>query len=251
MAILSVYHPDVTKFIESKRDGASLSNFNISIGVDRKFMDMVAAGDDYETINPRTELPAGTLNAKGVFELIVQCAWETGDPGLVFLDRINDDNPNPQLGRIESTNPCVAGDTVVATSEGPKTARQLVGSPFIALVNGEEWPSTAEGFFHTGRREVIEITTEGDHRIRVTADHRLRLRSDGGDEWREAGLLRPGDRLVLDSGTASDGGSRRRLMQTTADARGTAVRGARAHQYDALSRRHHREDRAGRSDRYL
>jgi ribonucleoside-diphosphate reductase alpha chain len=106
MAILSVNHPDIIKFIRSKEDGQNLVNFNISVAVTEEFMERVNAGQDYDLVNPRTGQVTGQLNAKYVFDLIAEMAWKTGDPGLVFLDRINRDNPNPQLGEIESTNPC-------------------------------------------------------------------------------------------------------------------------------------------------
>ena len=106
MAVLSCYHPDVIEFVNAKLDPQNLQNFNISVGVDAAFMANAAAGRDYDLINPRTGAPAGTANAAAVFDAIVHNAWQTGDPGILFLDRINNDNPNPGLGQIEATNPC-------------------------------------------------------------------------------------------------------------------------------------------------
>ncbi len=106
MGILNVNHPDILKFIRSKEDGKNLINFNISVAVTQEFMERVNAGLDYDLINPRTGLVTGQLNARDVFDLIAEMAWKTGDPGIVFLDRINQGNPNPHLGNIESTNPC-------------------------------------------------------------------------------------------------------------------------------------------------
>ena len=106
MGILHVTHPDILAFIQSKEDGRHLNNFNISVAVTEAFMEKVAAGEDYDLVNPRTGQVDGRLNAREVFERMTQLAWSTGDPGIVFLDRINRDNPNPQLGNIESTNPC-------------------------------------------------------------------------------------------------------------------------------------------------
>ena len=106
MGILDVTHPDILKFIKSKEDGQTLVNFNISVGVNADFMEKVKRGESYDLVNPRTGRTTGQLNAREVFELLADMAWKTGDPGLVFLDIINRDNPNPQLGRIESTNPC-------------------------------------------------------------------------------------------------------------------------------------------------
>lgn len=106
MGILDVTHPDIEVFIKSKEDGQYLNNFNISVAVTEDFMERVRTGQEYDLINPRTGKVTKSLYAKYVFDLIAEMAWRTGDPGLVFLDRINDDNPNPQLGAIESTNPC-------------------------------------------------------------------------------------------------------------------------------------------------
>ena len=106
MGILHVTHPDILKFIGSKEDGKSISNFNISVAVTEEWMEKVRTGEDYDLINPRTGKATGQLNAREVFDVLTQMAWKTGDPGIVFLDRINNDNPNPQLGSIESTNPC-------------------------------------------------------------------------------------------------------------------------------------------------
>jgi len=106
MGILSVDHPDILKFITSKEDPAALTNFNISVAVTSRFMEAVKSGTDYELVNPRTKEVVDRLNAREVFDKIVDMAWRTGDPGIVFIDRINEDNPTPHLGEIESTNPC-------------------------------------------------------------------------------------------------------------------------------------------------
>ena len=106
MAILNVDHPDIMKFIMAKDDPTAFTNFNLSVAVTTEFMEAVKAGTDYELVNPRTKQVADRLNAKEVFGQIATMAWKTGDPGIVFIDRINQDNPTPHLGRIESTNPC-------------------------------------------------------------------------------------------------------------------------------------------------
>ena len=106
MGILNVDHPDILKFITAKEDMTALTNFNISVALTAEFMEAVKAGQDYDLINPHTKEVAGKLNAKEVFDKIVDMAWRTGDPGIVFIDRINEDNPTPNLGKIESTNPC-------------------------------------------------------------------------------------------------------------------------------------------------
>ena len=106
MAILNIDHPDIMKFITAKEDPAVFTNFNLSVAVTSQFMEAVKAGTDYNLINPSTRQVVAKLNAKDVFDQILAMAWKTGDPGVVFLDRINQDNPTPKLGSIESTNPC-------------------------------------------------------------------------------------------------------------------------------------------------
>ncbi|MFH1153590.1 MAG: vitamin B12-dependent ribonucleotide reductase [Pseudomonadota bacterium] len=106
MAILRVDHPDILEFIHCKNDNASLNNFNISVGVTDAFIQAARNGDSYDLIDPRNKQPRGSLCAAEVFDALVTQAWHNGDPGIVFLDRINRDNPTPGLGEIESTNPC-------------------------------------------------------------------------------------------------------------------------------------------------
>jgi ribonucleoside-diphosphate reductase alpha chain len=106
MGILRVDHPDIIEFISCKVDNKELSNFNISVAVNEDFMRAVESDGDLPLVNPHNQKVARTLKARDVFETIVEMAWKTGDPGLVFLDRINRDNPTPHLGEMESTNPC-------------------------------------------------------------------------------------------------------------------------------------------------
>ncbi|WP_069651032.1 vitamin B12-dependent ribonucleotide reductase [Caloranaerobacter ferrireducens] len=106
MGILRVDHPDILEFIECKKDNNEITNFNISVGITEKFMEAVEKGEDYELIDPNTKTVKGKLNARDVFNKIVEMAWTNGEPGIVFLDRLNKFNPTPGLGEIESTNPC-------------------------------------------------------------------------------------------------------------------------------------------------
>ncbi len=106
MGVLRVDHPDITAFIESKNDPGKLNNFNISVVLTKTFMDAVEKDSDYDLINPRTGKVAERVSARDIFDMIVNSAWRTGEPGIIFIDRINQNNPTPLLGDIEATNPC-------------------------------------------------------------------------------------------------------------------------------------------------
>jgi ribonucleoside-diphosphate reductase alpha chain len=106
MGILRVDHPDILEFIAIKLDPTRMRNFNLSVAVTDAFMAAVKAGTSYALVNPRTGEVAGQLDARRVLDAIANAAWACGDPGLVFIDRINDAHPTPELGAIEATNPC-------------------------------------------------------------------------------------------------------------------------------------------------
>ncbi len=106
MGILRVDHPDILEFIRAKEQEGEFNNFNLSVGITEAFMKAVEADGDFALINPASGKEQGRLKARDVFELLVDKAWQSGDPGIIFLDRINRDNPTPDQGEIESTNPC-------------------------------------------------------------------------------------------------------------------------------------------------
>jgi ribonucleoside-diphosphate reductase alpha chain len=106
MAILRVDHPDIMEFVFSKQDRHELNNFNISVGITEAFIEAMNNGGDYDLIDPCSKESVAELNAVEVYQALVKQAWKNGDPGIVFLDRLNKDNPTPLLGEIESTNPC-------------------------------------------------------------------------------------------------------------------------------------------------
>ena len=151
MAILRVDHPDIMDFIESKKDQSRLNNFNISVAVTEEFMRAVHEERDYALINPRTGKHTGALNAGEVFSRITSLAWEGGDPGIVFIDRINADNPTPALGEIESTNPC--GEQPLLPYESCNLgsinlARMTTGPIMAAEIDWEKLAATVRHAVH-------------------------------------------------------------------------------------------------------
>src|SRR5271157_1057229 len=106
MAVLRVDHPDIIEFITSKQQPGFLSNFNISVAVTDEFMEAVEENGEYWLINPRNKEKTKKLNSREVWNLMAKSAWMSGDPGVIFIDEINRQNPTPEVGRIESTNPC-------------------------------------------------------------------------------------------------------------------------------------------------
>ncbi|MCJ7615753.1 MAG: vitamin B12-dependent ribonucleotide reductase [Desulfobacterales bacterium] len=106
MGVLRVDHPDIEAFIESKNDLGRLNNFNISVALTKTFMDSLEKDSDYDFVNPRTGQVVKRISARNIFDMIVSSAWQTGEPGIIFIDRINENNPTPLLGEIEATNPC-------------------------------------------------------------------------------------------------------------------------------------------------
>ena len=225
MGILRVDHPDILEFITCKTDTKELTNFNISVGITEKLMEAVEDGTDYDLVNPRNGQVVGKANARKVFEIIVDQAWKNGEPGIIFLDRLNKDNPTPQLGEIESTNPCITGDALVPTEEGllrlDEIARRwstgglrividkrVAGSPGSldattgqALIEpGTDW-SVISRAFRSGVKPVVRVTTKHGMSIEVTPDHKM-MTARG---WVKAGDLRIGeDRVLVQSKQAAE-----------------------------------------------
>ncbi|MDD2680155.1 MAG: ribonucleotide reductase N-terminal alpha domain-containing protein, partial [Candidatus Omnitrophica bacterium] len=106
MGILRVDHPDIMEFITCKESNKQITNFNISVAISDDFMQKLEKGEDYDLIDPHTHKPVIKINSKKVFDLVVKQAHKNGEPGIIFIDRINQHKPTPKLGRIERTNPC-------------------------------------------------------------------------------------------------------------------------------------------------
>ena len=201
MGILNADHPDILEFIRAKERG-EFANFNTSVAATDEFMHAVEMNDEYGLVNPRTKGEVRKIKAREVFNEIVTYAWKTGDPGIVFMDEINRRNPIPAIGKIEATNPCLTADTWVMTAEGPRQIEELIGKKFVAIVNGEEWESSEDGFFETGVKPVYKLKTAEGFELRLTADHLVMkveriTRYKVETQWSNAGDLKPGDKIKM------------------------------------------------------
>jgi ribonucleoside-diphosphate reductase alpha chain len=204
MGILRVDHPDILSFIGCKAKDGDISNFNISVAITDDFIEKVLAGQKYDLINPKNKKVVGSLDAVEVFNRIAECAYNNGEPGIVFIDKINKDNPTPNLGEVESTNPCVSSDTWIMTEEGPRQVKELLGNKFIAIVDSKKYESQPEGFFQTGVKPVYKLKTKEGFNICTTLDHSFlkvvyRSRDKIKSEWATLDSLERGDKVLLNN----------------------------------------------------
>jgi ribonucleoside-diphosphate reductase alpha chain len=188
MGILSVHHPDIVEFINMKHSGAA-QNMNISVAVTDEFMKAKDEGKKYNLYFPvyGNREKAGELDAKDIWDKIIAMAWRVGDPGIIWIDRVNRDNPTPSLGLIRSSNPCVIGDTLIAVADG----RNAISIEQLA-VEGKDVPvysrnlKTGQVEIKWGRnprltgekKEVWKITLDDDSTVIATPDHKF-IRRNG------------------------------------------------------------------------
>lgn len=197
MGILRVDHPDILEFITSKEKEGKLSNFNISITATDEFMRAVETNSEYSLKNPRTTQPAKKMPARAVFNLMVMMAWKNGEPGMIFIDRVNEKNPTPHVGEIESTNPCVVGDTIISTENGLERIKDIVKKypdggfkistdnriPIVTTSNGNTLLMkqkskgtslrTVSNTWDVGNRDVFKIVTKSGYELMATPDHKI------------------------------------------------------------------------------
>lgn len=197
MGLLRVDHPDIMKFITAKNDLNTLNNFNMSVGLTAAFMMALKNNGTYELVDPHTHKVMETVEAKKVYDTIVESAWKTGEPGIIFLDRVNSNNfLRPLYGDIEATNPCLPGDTPITILEDGKIVErcieQLVGKK-VSVWNGYEWSEVTPRV--TGHNEPLRTILFSNGRyIRCTLKHKFLMCTN---QWKEAHDLRYGDVLAL------------------------------------------------------
>ncbi|MEE9455347.1 MAG: LAGLIDADG family homing endonuclease [Paracoccaceae bacterium] len=200
MATMRVDHPDIEDFISAKQDAARLRMFNLSVLITDPFMAAVKTDSPWDLVFKGKVYH--TVQARDLWNRIMQSTYDFAEPGVIFIDRINQKNNLNYCEDIAATNPCVPKDTWVHTVEGPRQVADLIARPFTALVDGQPHASGDQGFFATGRKQVLTLRSVCGQKMRLTADHLVRKvtcntrwRLETG--WTKAGDLLPGDEVIL------------------------------------------------------
>ncbi len=239
MGTFDVGHPDVLEFIKAKREDGRLRQFNLSLLVTKDFMEAVKNESDWKLSFPVTEKEAREdkldvndpeqviwrewpqkgkyitnaaglvackvyrkLPAKRLWDAIMSSTYDFAEPGFVLVDKVNEMNNNWFDENIRATNPCVTADTWVHTAQGAKQVSDLIGTPFVARLNGEDHSSGQEGFFLTAQKPVFKLSTKEGYQLRLTADHQV-LKADKHTRWSQENIwieaqdLKPGDKIVI------------------------------------------------------
>lgn len=192
MAVLRIDHPDVREFITCKTNESSITNFNISVGITDKFMRAVEADGDFDLINPQDGSVWETVRARELFDLIIKQAHHNGEPGVLFLDAANRQNPVPHMYELESTNPCVTGETLVATPSGWQRADSIHEGDEICTVLGTGKVATIEV---NDNMPVFKVMFSDGAAVRATASHQFHVRDSTTKFFKPRRLdeIKPGD----------------------------------------------------------
>ncbi|MGN7612290.1 LAGLIDADG family homing endonuclease [Magnetococcales bacterium HHB-1] len=237
MATFDVSHPDIIDFIRAKREDGRLRQFNLSCLISEDFIRAVKEkrswplsfpiqsarinddpeaeiiyrpwpiSKDYQT-NNQGEVACRVwrhLKAQTLWDIIMRSTYDFSEPGFILIDRVNQMNNLWFCEEIRATNPCVTADTWVHTDHGARQVADLLGKQFTALIHGQRFSSTSEGFFATGVKPTVQVTTKEGFRLRLTKDHKVlcqrratkQKRSNQETFWLEAGMLTEDDQIVL------------------------------------------------------
>jgi len=239
MGTFDIGHPDALEFIRAKREAGRLRQFNLSLLITDEFMHAVRQDKDWHLAFPLLtkeydpaehklddatkfvwrEWPTTknyvtredglvcckiykTLPARRMWDVIMTSTYDFAEPGFILIDRVNEMNNNWWCENIRATNPCVTADTWVQTGEGPRQVAELIGKQFNARIDGVDHASAPEGFFRTGLKPLVNLTTSEGYSLRLTADHKVRristlTRWRMATEWCAAGDLATGDKVLL------------------------------------------------------
>ncbi len=204
IAILNADHPDIEEFIKMKTEDGTIKNFNVSVGATDEFIQAVIDKKPWKLINPRTKETVKTIRADKLFELICQLAWQTADPGMAFLDRMEQDNPTPSIGRIEATNPCITGDALVSTEQGLMEFTEIyeryhnsgkVGLLVDQRIVGNQGINIKQSFqvLYQGIKPVFELTTKSGFCLKTTGNHKIMTETG----WKELAKIKAGEKILI------------------------------------------------------
>ena len=239
MATFDVGHPDVLDFIRAKREDGRLRQFNLSLLITEEFIEAVKNDTKWKLAYPINEKELKhekidindseqvvwrdwpikksyvandegkvackvykTIRARRLWDVIMSSTYDYAEPGFILIDKVNEMNNNWFCENIRATNPCVTADTWVQTTTGPQQVQNLIGQPFVAMVDGQGHATGEKGFFKTATKPVMRLSTTEGYKLRLTADHQVRritrfTRYITETEWCPAEQLRNGDRVLL------------------------------------------------------
>lgn len=207
MLSISVKHPDLIDFIKVKggEDKSKVKYANISIRITDDFMQALLNNQDWtmEYTLKDGSVFTKTESAAFIWSLLVESNRVGAEPGILFWDNILKYDPSSIFDETRpiSTNPCLTDDTWILTSSGSRQIKDLIGTKFTAIVNGESHESTEDGFFFTGKKEVYEVKTKEGYNIKGTSNHRFLVDRNGVDEWTEVRDLNIGDKMLISNNT--------------------------------------------------
>jgi ribonucleoside-diphosphate reductase alpha chain len=218
MGILRVDHPDILEFITCKESDKEITNFNISVALTEDFMKKLEKVEDYDLIDPHTGKVTKKLNTREVFDLIIKMAHKNGEPGIIFIDKMNEFNPTPKLGRYESTNPCIDGDTLISTEKGLMKIRDVANNfslgglqiftdesvlDFLYSERGGDTVATMtkrairlhkiSQAFRTEIKPTYKLVTKSGYELITTPEHKI-MTTEG---WVEMSNLKAGYHKIL------------------------------------------------------
>lgn len=209
MITIAVNHPDIFRFVSMKSDLGKVTNANVSVRLSDKFMNAVKYDDEFllqwpVDCEPEVARFKRKIRARTLWSHIVEKATKFAEPGLIFWDTMCDYLPAHSYSvkhegfKTLSTNPCLVGSTLVFTDKGPKRISDLVGKKFIAIVDGEKHPSTDEGFWSNGIKDVYKLTTKEGYTLELTDNHKLLVKIGNNDfNWVPLMDISVGDKIKI------------------------------------------------------
>jgi len=202
------YNPKRLDFATAKYDRTKVTGANISLRLTDEFLNAVENDELYEQrwpVDPKDKVLSKKVRAKDIWDKIIYSAWRVAEPGLLFWDRIIDESPADCYSdfgfKTESTNPCVTANTWILTKNGPVQVSDLIGTEFVAIVDGQEFPSDGRGFWETGNKETFELTTSSGLKVECTDNHEIQIVTHDNRKrtlsWKPLRDIKIGDKIAI------------------------------------------------------